>query len=84
VVNAAIDACYRSMASGRWEPVELVEWRAGAETPRETRPAAESATGPRGPEGAAFRVIKTERLPDGRTKRILKDASAGRVVEKIE
>ena len=23
IVNATLDACYRSMKSGRWEPVEL-------------------------------------------------------------
>ena len=33
---------------------------------------------------AGFIVIKTERLPDGRTKVILKDKATGRVVEKIE
>ena len=27
VVNAVIDACYRSMGSGRWEPVQLDVWR---------------------------------------------------------
>jgi hypothetical protein len=27
-------------------------------------------------------VIKTERLPDGRTKRILKDKKTGRIVER--
>ncbi len=32
VVNAIMDACYRSAGSKRWEPVEL-EWRGGA-TPR--------------------------------------------------
>jgi hypothetical protein len=29
-------------------------------------------------------VIKTERLPDGRTKRILKDKATGRITEKID
>jgi hypothetical protein len=29
-------------------------------------------------------VIKTERLPDGRVKRILKDRASGRIIEKIE
>jgi predicted dehydrogenase len=29
VVNAIIDACYRSMKSGRWEKVETEDWRAG-------------------------------------------------------
>jgi predicted dehydrogenase len=30
VVNAIIDASYRSMKSGRWEPVALAEWRGEA------------------------------------------------------
>ena len=29
VVNAVMDACYRSAKSGAWEPVELFEWRGG-------------------------------------------------------
>ncbi len=32
----------------------------------------------------ALSVIKTERLPDGRTKRILKDKASGKIVEKID
>jgi hypothetical protein len=32
----------------------------------------------------AFYVLKTERLPDGRTKTILKDRKTGRVVERID
>jgi len=31
-----------------------------------------------------FIVIKTERLPDGRTKQILKDKASGRITERIE
>jgi len=31
-----------------------------------------------------FVTIKTERLPDGRTKRILKDRSTGRIIEKVD
>ena len=27
VVNAVVDACYRSMKSGRWETVKLVDWQ---------------------------------------------------------
>ena len=33
VVNAVMDACYRSAKSRAWEPVELFEWRGGT-TPR--------------------------------------------------
>jgi hypothetical protein len=33
---------------------------------------------------AGYIAIKTERLPDGRTKTILKEKATGRVVERIE
>jgi predicted dehydrogenase len=130
VVNAIVDACYKSMKSGRWELIEIEEWK----TPREIRSAvkrpaitAEKASGGgkapgnaadkggkrvaaaplKGPKKApgrpqeaktefregvgrdqgekgAFLVIKTERLPDGRTKQILKDKATGRIIERIE
>jgi hypothetical protein len=67
VVNAVMDACYRSAKSRAWEPVELFEWR-GAETPRiESRP--EMIDGKV--------VIKRELLPDGRQKLIVKDPESG-------
>jgi len=113
VVNAIIDACYKSMKSGRWEPVEIEVWRGG-----DDKPGAESAasdivksTGKagmpakagkkraamptvraKGPgkgetsgsgRDAALIAIKTEKLPDGRTKRILKDKATGRIIERI-
>jgi predicted dehydrogenase len=67
VVNAVMDACYRSAASRAWEPVELFEWR-GGETPRIAGTAEEY-------EGQV--VIKREILPDGRVKMILKDPASG-------
>jgi len=74
VVNAIMDACYRSVASKRWEPVELEIWR--------------------GEEGSAEKgsfsdydenhlLIKEEKMPDGRTKVILKEKESGRIVERI-
>lgn len=72
VVNAIMDACYRSAASKRWEPVEL-EWR-GGRTPRISREA-ETYDG--------LVVIKSEILPDGRRKVILKDKDSGDVVDRI-
>ena len=104
VVNAIIDACYKSMKSGRWEPVELAEWQVGklskpAKTsppragkvqpkasgrPQEAETSANQGKG-RGKAGKAGLIaIKVERLPDGRTKRILKDKATGRIIEKIE
>jgi predicted dehydrogenase len=72
VVNAVMDACYRSGTSGRWEPVE-VEWRGGA-TPR-----IEST--PETFEGQT--VIKREILPDGRHRLIVKDPESGDFSDRI-
>jgi predicted dehydrogenase len=73
VVNAVMDACYRSAASKRWEPVEL-DWRGGT-TPRIARPAAERYHG--------GTVVKSELLPDGRRKMILKDEATGEFADRI-
>jgi predicted dehydrogenase len=66
VVNAVVDACYRSAASRRWEPVRL-EWRGGRTEPiaRERR------------EWDGKTIIKQEKMPDGRLKLIVKDESTG-------
>jgi len=67
VVNAVIDACYRSAASRQWEPVELEDWRGqGVERIVRARREHEGRT-----------VIKEEQMPDGRRKLILKDESTG-------
>ncbi len=73
VVNAVMDACYRSAKSGAWEPVELFEWRGGS-TPR-------IAGTPEQFEGHV--VIKREVLPDGRHKLILKDPATGDFVDRV-
>lgn len=67
VVNAVMDACYRSAKSRTWEPVDLFEWRGGV-TPRISGTHDEY-------EGKV--VIKREVLPDGRVKMILKDPASG-------
>ncbi len=73
VVNAIIDACYKSAKTKQWEPIEM-EWR-GGEVDRET----ESAE-----TDAQFVTLKTERMPDGRLKRIVKDRETGEISERIE
>jgi predicted dehydrogenase len=73
VVNAIMDACYRSANSRTWEPVELFEWRGGT-TPR-------IASTPEMHEGLV--VIKREILPDGRHKLILKDPASGDYVDRV-
>ena len=72
VVNAVMDACYRSAKSGRWEPVDM-DWRGGS--------TARIASTPETFEGQT--VIKREILPDGRHKLILKDESSGDFTDRI-
>jgi predicted dehydrogenase len=73
IVNAVMDACYRSARKGGWEPVELFEWRGGT-TPR-------IASTPETFEGQV--VIKREVLPDGRHKLILKDPTSGDFTDRV-
>ncbi|HSS35162.1 MAG TPA: gfo/Idh/MocA family oxidoreductase, partial [Patescibacteria group bacterium] len=72
VVNAIMDAAYRSARAGAWEPIAL-DWR-GATTPR-------IASTPERFEGQV--VIKREILPDGRHKLILKDPASGDFSDRI-
>ena len=73
VVNAVMDAAYRSAASRRWEPGELPDWGA-AEVPR-------LHVEPERHEGQL--VIKRELLPDGRARLILRDPGTGEFSERI-
>ena len=73
VVNAIIDACYRSVASRAWEPVQLEDWR-GSGVERIAR-------GRREHDGKT--VIKEETMPDGRRKLILKDEQSGEFVDVV-
>jgi predicted dehydrogenase len=67
VVNAVMDACYRSARRHAWEPVELETWRgAGAEPIARER---------RMHDGKV--VVKQEKMPDGRQKLILWDEASG-------
>jgi predicted dehydrogenase len=75
VVNAIMDAAYRSIDSKRWEPVVLDVWRGASGEAEKV-------------EASAFddqyNLIKRERMPDGQVKLILKDRKSGEVIQKIE
>jgi predicted dehydrogenase len=73
VVNAVMDAAYRSARSGSWERVDLFDWRGGA-----TQRIAKS---PELYDGQV--VIKREVLPDGREKLILKDPATGDFADRV-
>ena len=72
VVNALLDACYRSARTRQWEPVPLDLWRPAQPAPR-IRAAAQRVGGQV--------LIKEERMPDGTTKQILRDPATGEVTE---
>lgn len=74
VVNAIIDAAYRSVKSKRWEPVELAEWRGAEEVAEEVGMAEYDEQ---------YFLIKEERMPDGKIKLILKDKKSGEIIQKI-
>lgn len=74
IVNAIMDACYRSAASKKWEQVELEIWR-GRSGLQEERVTSDY--------DADHYLIKTEILPDGRKKVILKHKTSGQLSERI-
>jgi predicted dehydrogenase len=75
VVNAIMDACYRSIESKRWEPIELAVWRGAEQENTATSMAAYDD---------AHLLVKEELMPDGRTKLILKEKTTGKIVERVE
>ncbi|MBN2412495.1 Gfo/Idh/MocA family oxidoreductase [candidate division KSB1 bacterium] len=76
VVNAVIDACYKSSKSRVWEPVKLDIWRGGEHADKDK-------TGKELIDGK-YTLVKKEKMPDGRTKQILKDVKSGEIIEKIK
>jgi hypothetical protein len=72
VVNAIMDACFKSAETHGWAPVEL-DWR-GGKTPRiQNKPSMY--------EGQV--IIKQETLPDGRVKLILKDPKTNEFSDRV-
>ena len=74
VVNAVMDACYRSVASRQWEPVSLDVWR-GSEAALDVEAQVDY--------DAQFFLLKEEKMPDGRVKLILRDKQTGKIVQRV-
>ncbi len=74
VVNAIMDAAYRSADSKKWEPVILEDWRGSDEAEANVKMAEY--------DDDHF-LIKQEKMPDGKTKYILKQKSSGKIVQKV-
>jgi predicted dehydrogenase len=73
IVNAVIDACYKSAQTKQWEPVQLPVWR-GQEGLTKQSTLVEY--------DADHYLIKQEMTHDGRNKIILKDKKTGKITER--
>jgi predicted dehydrogenase len=75
VVNAIMDACYRSAETRRWEPVLLDVWRGQR-----------MDSGPvlHADYDQQYQLVKEEMLPDGQTRLILKDKRTGEIIQKYQ
>ena len=71
--EVALARGYRSAETRQWEAVQLDDWR-GAGVPRIERSRREH-------DGKT--VIKEEKMPDGRSKLILKDEATGEFVDVV-
>ncbi len=74
VVNAIMDAAYLSAKTKQWEPVKLEVWR-GEEKAVEEKLFVDY--------DANYFLIKEEKMPDGKTKLILKDKKTGESVQRV-
>lgn len=75
VVNAIMDAAYRSVKSKKWEPVELSIWRG--------RENVENISVRREFDSEHY-LVKREKMPDGVTKVILRNKTTGDISQVIE
>ncbi|MFN7036545.1 MAG: Gfo/Idh/MocA family protein [Bellilinea sp.] len=74
VVNAIIDACYKSAQTKKWEPVELKVWRGGE---------GRDLGGELKDYDGEHYLIKEERMPNGNLKVILKNKKTGAITQII-
>jgi predicted dehydrogenase len=74
VVNEIMDACYRSVKSKKWEPVNLDVWKGKEKA--ESISAFEDFD-------ADHLLVKEEVMPDGSVKRILKEKNSGKITQQF-
>ena len=74
IVNAIIDACYKSALSKKWEPIEIQSWRGGSSRSEEVELK---------DYNSEHLLIKEEKMPDGSLKYILKHKGTGEISQVI-
>lgn len=70
IVNEIMDACYRSAASKKWEPIDLRVWRG--------RDKVEKISSLQDYDDEHI-LVKEETMPDGTVKKILKNKKTGEI-----
>lgn len=73
IVNAILDAAYKSARTKQWEPVQIEDWRGDADTGATKEPVSYDEK---------YYLIKEEILPDGKKVVVLKDKQTGEIVRK--
>ena len=73
IVNAIIDACYRSAETKKWEPVKLDVWRG--------KKGVGKISALKSYDEAHY-LIKQEQLPNGTVKLILKNKKTGSIIQR--
>ncbi len=74
LVNAIMDACYRSAETKRWEPIDVAIWRGKTGIAEEKNLVSFNDQ---------YYLIKEEKLPNGQKKVILKDKTTGEITQQI-
>ena len=74
IVNAIMDACYKSSKTRNWESVQLPLWKESGESIKKI--------GPREYDEEHW-LIKEEKMPDGMIKVILKEKASGEIIQKV-
>jgi len=72
IVNAVMDAAYRSARSRQWEPVDI-EWRGGTTARIEKKAGTHDG----------HSIVKREILPDGRVKLMLSNKETGEIFDLV-
>jgi predicted dehydrogenase len=73
IVNAILDACYKSVESGKWEPIDLKIWKG--------QTGLQKISGYQDYDADHY-FIKEEVTHDGRHKIILKQKDGGKIIER--
>lgn len=74
IVNAVIDACYRSAKTRQWEIVHIDDWRGATDV---------VPFGGKKETIDGLKLVKRERMPDGAVKLILKNLDTGAITQRF-